>query len=86
MTVETKQLPFRSVGRLASPEDFGRPRMEDLFGDELVDRASRFESRVELDDRLRPEQAGIQLFVDALGDPFVADDDEAAGEVRVVAD
>jgi hypothetical protein len=86
MTVETKRLPVRPVRRLASPEDAGRPRIEDLFRDELVDRASRLEGRVELDDRLRPKQAGLQLFVDALRDPFVADDDEAASEVRVVAD
>ena len=67
-------------------EDLRAPLVEQPVGDELVDGAARLERRVQLDDRVRPEQPVLQLPIDVLGDPLVADDDEAARVVRVVVD
>ena len=54
--------------------------------DELVDCPARLERGVQLDDRIGPEQALIELAIDVLRDPLVADDDEAARVVGVVVD
>jgi hypothetical protein len=55
-------------------------------GDQLLDCAARLERGVQLDDRLRPEQALLELVIDVAGDSRVADVDEAPREVRVVVD
>jgi hypothetical protein len=74
------------AGGLVATEDLRAAVVEQPVRDELVDRSSGLEGRVQLDYRVRPEQSLFELTVDVLRDPFVVDNDEAAGVVRVVGD
>jgi hypothetical protein len=60
--------------------------MQEAFVDEVVDRPSGLEGRVQLHYWVRPEEAFCELAIDALADPLVADDDEAARVVGEVID
>ena len=59
--------------------------MKEAALDEFVDQAAWLVAWVELDQWLRPEQAGIELVVDLGLDSCVAELEEAARVVAVVA-
>jgi hypothetical protein len=58
--------------------------MEHAVCHELVDPFAGQEGGIQLDDRLRPEQTGVELVLYELVDATVADRDEAARVVGVV--
>lgn len=57
--------------------------MQEAFAGEPVDRAPGLEGRVELDQRIGPEDSGLELGADVAADPLVPDRDEAL-DVRPV--
>jgi hypothetical protein len=59
--------------RLARPEDPRAFGVQHPLRDELVDRGPRLEVRIELQRRARPQQARIELALNVLVDPLVAD-------------
>jgi hypothetical protein len=86
MAVKEERLAFRVLGGLGASEDLLAARVEETVADGVADVAARFERRVELDDRIWPEESFLQLLLDVRVNPRVADVDEAAREVRVVVD
>ena len=54
--------------------------------DQLIDEPAGLERRVELERRVWPKQALIKLGLHMLGDPGIADREEALGVATVVAD
>ncbi len=60
--------------------------MERSGGDEFVNGTARLECRVQLNNRIRPEQPLFELAIDVLRDSLVTDDYEATRVVRVVVD
>ena len=54
--------------------------------DEIVDRPSGLERRVQLHNRVRPQEAFCELAIDTVADSLVADDDKAACVVGEVID
>ena len=71
---------------LADPENARAFLVQHPFRDQIVDRATRAERRVQLEQRLRPEPLGVEDAVDEPADARVTDLDEAAGVVPVVGD
>jgi hypothetical protein len=86
VAVQPKQLAVGLLWGLAASEDLPAAFVEQVFADEVVDRPARLEGGVELDDRVRPEEAGLELLIHALADLLVANDDETARVVRIVDD
>lgn len=71
---------------LVPPEDVVTALVEHAPGDEFVHVLTRLEGRVELDERLGPQQATAELGVDSRGDAGGQHPDEAADIARVVID
>jgi len=76
--------PAEVVGVVLGPEDAAAVCVEHAGVAELVDGPARLEGGIELEERLRPEQAAIHLFVHAGGHPRVGDPHETPGVVGVV--
>jgi hypothetical protein len=86
VAVQEELVTCRVGRRLPAPEDLRALRVQQALGDELVDGAAGFERRVQLNDRIGPQQPLGELAIDVVGDLLIADDDEAARVVRVVPD
>jgi hypothetical protein len=86
MAMKEELLAFCVLGGLGAREDLLAPGLEEPVADGVADIAAGLERRVELDDRLGPEESFPQLLLDVRINPGVADVDEAAREVRVVID
>ena len=71
---------------LLDAENLAAGFMQDAFVDQLVDGSAGLERRVELNERLGPEQSGIEFFLDLRVDPGIPDLDEAADVVGVGVD
>src|SRR5207244_13154193 len=67
-------------------EDSAAPVVGVAGIDQFVDPLPRLEGGVELDQRVRPENASLELRLDVLCDPLVANLDEAPDVLGVVAD
>ena len=72
MAVEAKDLPRRRLVLVPS-EDRAAPCVEHALVHELVDRSRRLESRIELDERLGPEESRVKLRIDPRANPLVVD-------------
>jgi hypothetical protein len=84
--MQQQRLPFKVGVALVAAENRGAAIVDNSLRDKFVDRAASFEGRVELNDRLGPQQTFAKLAIDMSRDPLVTDVDEAAREVRVVVD
>ena len=71
---------------LAGLEDVRALRVQPALGDQVGDRAAVGEERVERQPRVRPLGLGVQVGVEELRDPVVADHRGALGVVAVLAD
>jgi len=71
---------------LVPSEDRAALCVEQALLHELVDRPAWFKRRVELDERLRPEEPRVELGIDPCANPLVVDLEEAAREVAVIGD
>ncbi|TFE69314.1 hypothetical protein A7Q09_05330 [Methylacidiphilum sp. Yel] len=74
------------VGLALDPEDLSAGFVEHPLVNELVDGLRHLESRVQLDQSLRPEEALLELILDELADSLVANGQEAPDEVAVLLD
>ena len=82
-----EELPAAVVGLgLVDPEDSRALRVEKALLDQVIDRASGPERRVELEERFRPEALGVENAVDESFDPRVTNLDEAPDVVPIVGD
>ena len=82
-----EELPAAVVGLgLVDPEDSRALRVENALLDQIVDRASGPERRVELKERFRPEALGVENAVDESLDPRVTNLDEAPDVAPIVGD
>src|SRR5262249_27257558 len=72
--------------RLPKPEDAAALVMQDAVRRELVDPLPGLKRGVQLDNRVWPQQARLKLVLHQRADAWVADRDEAARVVGVVAD
>ena len=77
MPVQAQGPPIAVEVRLDA-EDLPAAGVEDALVDQLVDRAAGLERRVELDQRLGPEQTRVEFRLHLGVDHRVADLDEAA--------
>ena len=79
----------RSSGRiglgLGGPKDPPAFVVQDPIVDQLIDETAGLERRVELERRVWPKQALVKLGLHMLGDPGIADREEALGIATVVA-
>ena len=82
--VELEGLAGEVRNGLVEPEDAGALRMERALADQIVNRAAWQEGGVELEHRLGPEGASVQLGLHLGQDPRVRDLDEAGRVARVV--
>ena len=71
---------------LVLPEDPGAGFVEDLGVDEVLDPCSGFKGRIKLDERLGPEDAGIEALIDVPTEILVLDVDESPDVLGVVFD
>ncbi|MGH2920924.1 MAG: hypothetical protein ACRDKU_02525 [Gaiellaceae bacterium] len=85
MAVEAKRATVVVAVGL-DPEDSPALPVDDGRVDELIDPLARLEGRVELNNRIRPEQTGLELALDRLPDPLVPDGNERSRVIGVVAD
>ena len=60
--------------------------MQDTGLDQIVDVAPRFERRVQLQRRIRPQKALVELPLDMLPNPVILDRQERPRVIAVVAD
>src|SRR5690606_24427499 len=80
-------VPAARVARpVLDPEDPLALRVEQVLLDEVVDGAAAGEHRVQRNPRLGPLVTALQLLVDVLLDPAVANVDESGREGLVVVD
>jgi hypothetical protein len=86
VAMEPKRLAGRVGLRLVPTEDRAAALMQEAFVDEVVDRPSGLEGRVQLHYWVRPQEAFCKLAIDTLADSLVADNDEAACVVGEVID
>ena len=77
--------PAGSDSDFAGPKDPPALVVQDPVVDQLIDEAAGLERRVELERRVRPQQALVKLGLHMLGDPRIADREEALGVATVVA-
>ena len=66
---------------LADPEDPRAFLVKDPLGNQVIDRATGLERRIQLQQRLRPEPLASKVAVNKLPDATVADLDEAAAGI-----
>lgn len=74
------------LSRLANPENTAALGVKCPFPDKVIDRPAGFKGRIELQQRLRPQGAPVQVAVDLGLDPLVGDIDETSGVAPVVLD
>jgi hypothetical protein len=77
---------FPSRQERLGTEDALALRVQELALNEFVDGAARLERRVQLDQRLGPEQALAEFSIDVLADSLVGDADEALRILAVIVD
>jgi hypothetical protein len=85
MSMEAQWRSGSGLG-LADSEDAAALVMERPVGDELVNESARLKRRIQLERRLRPQRAALDLRLDVFADAFVADREEALGVPSVVID
>ncbi len=68
------------------PENLRALLVENAFSDQIVDRATGGEVRIQLKKGFRPESFSLKMAVDECLDPRIADLDEATCVVAVVPD
>lgn len=81
--------PHRPAGVVVvslGPKDPAAIAVKDALVNKLVDRPAGLEGRVQLQQRLGPEEAGGHLLLDAATQPLVRNSDETFGVVGIVGD
>ena len=76
----------RAVGFLAGPKYLCTRLVENLFGDQFVDRGTGFKRWVELNQGRRPEQAAAERLLNFVLQPLIRNLDKATDEGIVVVD
>jgi hypothetical protein len=74
------------IAGLLDPEDRAALRVQGPVVDQLVDPRSWLERRIQLNDRLRPQQTVAELLLNVLPDAATADGEETVGVGGVLVD
>ena len=74
------------LGLLADAEDPAALGVQEPLTDEVVDLTARLERGIQLERRIGPQQALVEIMLDVLPDPLVLDREERLGVVPVVLD